>query len=518
MSAKEELKALLRQRTDADDLKPWIIGNIPQHIRRLYCPKHPDPTDLAILGAKTIATYFDEKLFYCQSLIAGALLSSSYSKIYVITPSQYGKSWLLGRLALYLAANQKPVYITGATGDVTNIIMNHMVTSLSSVHQSVTDKLLTKKSQIEKLQTSLSKQKIAFTDGGFVEPVSLGDSFMDNLMQNKGVGRSGYFIVDEAALVSDKSIAELGRREFSNIDKTSYPMIQISNPHAPGTFYNNMIEENPPDDTFILWIDALTGVEEDRFSAEQVLNSDFAKNESTCRRYLLCELETMSQSMFVDPLVYSDEEEYKDVLDSEYKYHFLGIDAAYRGKDKISLCHAEVLDEGILHIPEIYDIMTPEGDDWETGTTSEHILDDIATIARHTHAARICVDIGFGVWLVEGLARRGLPVVGINFASKPTPGRVSAGHYAAVNAQNVRAEMHLDLQNILDNNKLVISEKAYSQIKEVLPHVGYERKASGKIQIRPKSEIKARIGHSPDNFDSLLLSIHAAITFMGEEI
>lgn len=514
MSAKEDLKFLLKQRAEPSSLDEWVIGKIPHHIRRLWCPDS-EPIDLAILGAKEIAKYFDEKLFYCQALIAGALLSNKYSKLYIISPSQYGKSWLLGRLALILAANKKPVYITGATGDVTNIIMQHLVQSLSTVHPSITEKLLTKKSQIEKLQTSLSKQKIAFTDGGFVEPVSLGDSFNDNLQQNKGVGRSGYFIVDEAALVSDKSIAELGRREFSNIDQTSYPMIQISNPHTPGTFYNNMIEEEPDEHTFILWLDALTAVEEERYDAEQVINSDFAKNESTCRRYLLCELETMSQSMFVAPQVYSSIDE---LPTSEYTYNFLGIDAAYRGKDNISVARVELLDEGLVCCPEIYEIKTPQGDDWEVGETSAQILDDIATIARHTHAARVCVDIGYGVWMVEGLAQRGVPVVGINFASKPTPGRVSAGHYAAVNAQNLRAEMHLDIQNILDNNRLIISEEAYSQIKEVLPHVGYERKASGKIQIRPKSEIKARIGHSPDTFDSLLLGVHAAITFMGEEI
>ncbi len=73
--------------------------------------------------------------------------------------------------------------------------------------------------------------------------------------------------------------------------------------------------------------------------------------------------------------------------------------------------------------------------------------------------------------------------------------------------------MHLDFQDLADNRVLMISEEVRDAIKDTLPYVTSERKASGKIQIRPKEEIKAIIGKSPDSFDSVLLSIHAVILF-----
>ena len=94
--------------------------------------------------------------------------------------------------------------------------------------------------------------------------------------------------------------------------------------------------------------------------------------------------------------------------------------------------------------------------------------------------------------------------------------RQKAKHYAAVEASNKRAEMHLDLQNLIEDGVVEMTQSVYDGIKDALPYVTAERKASGKIQICPKEQIKAVIGHSPDVLDSVLLSIHAAIRFLGD--
>ena len=73
--------------------------------------------------------------------------------------------------------------------------------------------------------------------------------------------------------------------------------------------------------------------------------------------------------------------------------------------------------------------------------------------------------------------------------------------------------MHLDFQDLSDNGVLMISEEVKEAIKDALPYITSERKASGKIQIRPKEEIKAIIGKSPDELDAVLLAIHAVILF-----
>ena len=76
--------------------------------------------------------------------------------------------------------------------------------------------------------------------------------------------------------------------------------------------------------------------------------------------------------------------------------------------------------------------------------------------------------------------------------------------------------MHLDFQDFIENDVLEVSKDVYEQIKDTLMCVTSERKANGKILIRPKEEIKAVIGHSPDAFDSVLLSVHAAVSFLGD--
>ena len=127
----------------------------------------------------------------------------------------------------------------------------------------------------------------------------------------------------------------------------------------------------------------------------------------------------------------------------------------------------------------------------------------------------MCVDVGWGVWLTMGLEDKRLPVLGINFASQPTRERVKAKNYSATNAVNMRAEMHLDFQDLCENGVLEVTKSVMDKIGDVLPYIVSERRASGKIQIRPKAEIKAIIGKSPDEFDAVLLAIHALIMFYG---
>lgn len=204
---------------------------------------------------------------------------------------------------------------------------------------------------------------------------------------------------------------------------------------------------------------------------------------------------------------------YESPYRGDYVQYFLGIDAAYRGKDNICIALNAVSDDGISHIEEV---LTVDKGEWVDGVTSEQIIEDISRIIRRYRVTYTCIDIGFGVWLVEGLAKRGFAVKGINFGEQPTKGRVKANQYAAKNAQNKRAEMHLDLQDLIENNYVEFSEQSYDKVKDIFPYVTSERKANGKIQVIKKSEIKAQTGRSPDELDAILLSIHAPLIFGTE--
>ena len=505
MSRYKDLDALFE--LQSNDCKPWIIGFQAKHYKRLTCSRQ-EAMRLAKYGASRIAAAFEAKLFFTQAIIAGAILSDDYDEIVVATPSQYGKSYLLGMIGLLSAYEGEKWYIAAASADKTQIIMSYTTSATQEATAEIRNALLMKPTELERLTTSVSKQKLAFANGGFVEPITLADAYNDNVAQNKAVGRGGNYMVDEAALVSEDTFAEMGRREFAKIDGTVFKSVLISNPHRPGTFYDKLTEGDVPERSLVIWMDALTAVEEGRFTKELVYRSEFAKNKSTRRRYLLCVLDVDGGGMFDVPKVHPER------IEDEYTQHFLGIDAAYKGKDQISVADVAVDEHGI-RVEEIYLMKKTE---WIEGVTSEDIISDIVRIDRHLHVANCCVDTGYGVWLNEGLIKRGVNSHGVNFSETPTKARVKARHYAAVNASNKRAEMHLDLQDLIENGRISFSEQAYHYIKPVMPYITCERTSNGKIKIMDKKKLKAIIGKSPDELDSVLLAIHAAIQYMGDDI
>ena len=505
MINKDQLE-LLFENQSYDCKKFYGQGFVPNHYKRMTCSKE-EADELAKLGFITIGKYFGESLYYTQAVIAGAVFSDKYDNIVIVTPSTYGKSWLMGRIAVIMAYEGNPTYIAHANGEGTKIIMGHVVNCLQTAHEEVRNALLNKKDQLERLATSVSKVRVAFSNGGFAESVTLGDTYIDNVSQNKAVGKPGNYIVDEAALVSDEAFSELGRAEFARIDGRAYKKIMISNPHKPGYFYDKLTQEHPNKRTLILWLDALTAVEEGRIRKEVVFEGDFATHRETLLKYLLCVLPDDGDSMYSVPPVY------QAPYQGDYAQYFLGVDAAYKGKDNIELCLTAVGD-GKIHIEEVFSIKKPNW--WIEGATSEDIIKQIARYARMNSVALVTVDIGWGAWLVEGLKRHHINAKGINFTERPTPERVKARHYSATNALNKRAEMHLDFQDLTDGGKIEVSEQVYKEIKDTLPYITSERKSSGKVVIRPKPEIKAILGHSPDAFDAVLLSLHATILFLGD--
>ncbi len=501
--ANKELETLFQQQTY--DLPKWVgRGRIPSHFKRLTCTKE-EADRLARIGFVTIAKYYGDNLFYTQSVIAGAVFSGDYDKITVITPSSYGKSWLMGRIANIMAYEGEPTYVVAAVQDGTKMIMGHVAQSLQNVAPEVKNALLNKKDQIEKLTTTLSKQKIAFANGGFVEPITTGDTYDDNIAQNKVVGKPGNYIIDEAALVSEESFAELGRAEFAKLGGENYKRVMISNPHQPGFFYSEVTkpDEEIPKREIIIWMDALTAVEEERLTKEKVLYGTFAKHRSTLRRYLLCVLDEDGEGMMSMPDVY------QAPYEGDYVQYFMGVDSAYKGKDNIEVTITAV-GGGKMWVEKTIKIVKKH---WVEGKTPKDIINQIARIAREYEVALCCIDVGWGVWLTEGLRDKHVNVVGINFGSAPTKARVRNKEYSATNAANMRAEMHLDFQDLSDNRVLMVSEEVRDQIKDTLPYITSERKANGKIQIKPKEAIKAILGKSPDEFDSVLLSIHAVVLF-----
>lgn len=498
-----ELDQLLAMRHTG--LPKWVKGRIPKHYKRITVePK--EAVNLAKSGEKAVWQAFHDKLFFTQAVMAGAMLGKKYKDFCFCLPSQAGKSWTFARVAILLAYKGHNVFVAGARQNTADIIMGHVYAALQRANSDIRHALVgDSKDQIDRLNKSLSKAKISFANGGCIQPITFGDTY-NGLQMNSAIGRGGDYIVDEAALVSDEALAEIGRADFAKVGERMITAM-ISNPHNPGLFYSKLAEEECPEDRLVIWADALTAIEEERFDARTVLNSTFAKHKTTLRRYLLCELDVNGDSMFDTPKIAEAPPQTQD------NFYFLGVDAAYKGKDDICVSLICVTPDGHVHAQEI---ATLYKDNWIDGVTEKEIIGEITRVARGVNASLVCVDQGWGVWLIYGLLDHGINAKGIAFGSRPTPARVSAKQYAAAEAYNLRAEMHLDLQNLIDDQVFDMTQEAYGKVQDILPFVLADRKANGKIQVRGKDKIKENIGRSPNELDALLLGIHAAIVFFGE--
>lgn len=505
----EDQKRVIQLLDSADpeeNLRQWIRGYIPNHYKRLTIDME-EAVKLAEIGAEEAYAYFGERLYFTQSLLMGAVLDGKYKEFVVVTNSQYGKSWLCGQISLLLANKDRKVYVAGGNGNTTDIIMNKVMTHIQNIDDEVKSKLLEPMDKIERLQTSLSKKKLSFRGGGLIEGISLGESFNDPKKGNLAIGRGGDFIVDEASMVSDDTYAELGRREFADASGEKYISFEISNPHNPGRFFDKLTSEHVPDDRLIVWMDARTALEEGRIkSKEQVIESEFFQNKSTCKRYLLCELEDYAEnSLFGEPVL--DDSNPEDGCD-----FFLGVDSAYKGKDDIYVFLTAITPAGMIRV---LDFACIDKKNWIDGATSIKVTNDIMRIINRYGISMVCADIGFGVWLVENMAQRAsnFSVKGINFGSGTTKFRKASKHFSAVYGENMRSEMHLDLQDLMDNRKITFTSRTAEALKHQMNAVQAIRKPNGKTGIIPKDEIKNIIGKSPDELDAALLSVHAALLY-----
>jgi len=494
---------LLELAEHEENLKKWVKGRIPKHYKRISVSEQ-EGLQMARLGAKKALGFFNARLYYTQALLLGAVLGGKYKDIIVVTPSQYGKSWLCGMASLLLANDGRKAYVAAGSQKMTSIILGKVIDHIQDADYSLKSKILETADKIEKLQSATSKNKVALRGGGLVTGMSLGETFSKQLKGNDAIGIGGDIFADEASLIGNDAYAELGRSEFASESGEKFIRFRISNPHNPGRFWDDLTAEEIAKDTLIVWMDARTALEEGRIkSKEQVVSSEFFKNKSTCKRYLLCELEDYSeQSLFTTPVIDDSP------IDTENYKFFLGVDSAYKGKDDIRLVLSALTPRKTVRM---LDYIVVDKKNWVDGQTGDEIVRDIGKIINAYNISSTCVDIGYGVYVVEGLAKQYKGIKGIAFGGGVTEFRKKAGHYAAKWGDNKRAEMHLDLQDLMENSKITFTSKIAEVLKEEMNAVRGVRKTNGKIAIIPKDDIKRIIGHSPDTLDATILSLHALL-------
>ncbi|MFV0409656.1 MAG: hypothetical protein ACK5LJ_08165 [Paracoccus sp. (in: a-proteobacteria)] len=533
-SAQQQALALYEEaKAEIPKLEPFFHGRIPnmEHYKRLNLDREK-AIQIASYGHLVAKRDLGVKLYFTQSLFFGAAILGTHHDIAGVLPSQYGKSFVSACIAIWLGANKQEVSVAGNDTGVTEKIMSEVRKTLPLTSKPIKDKLTTPVDQFEKMQTSLSRMSIGFIGGGAVTGITLGGKRNDSLSGNKAVGQSGNYIIDESALVPDANYAETGRSEVGyREDGKPYMSMEISNPHQINHFYRKMNNEEIGKGQLVIWADLRIAIEEGKtryYDQDENMpvftQTKFFELDSTCISYLLCDFGGNEAGKFFGTQGRIDNSPV-DVSDMKDSY-VLGLDSASRGADSImgALLRIPNGDEETprLRVPDAINFKPAEWVDFETPRLIENL---IVELCRKVNIVAICMDLGSGEWLYDRLGTRfanesmEIELKGVYFNYSPTKARIAENFvpedYVGNGAElgvNKRAEMHLDMRTLVDDDKISFSQKVIDMIQPEMNAIGVEVYTSrGKVQIEDKKNVKRRLGHSPDTLDSVLLGVHGFI-------
>ena len=521
LSNKEKLSILLDTVTPQEELKDAVKGKIPKHFKRNSIREREGfekELEYYKLGFTTALSEFNIELWWSQAVQFGAFLSGKYKTGYCVATPRYGKSFLCGIMANHFAYEGENCYAVGSTQEYSGIIIQHAREILVKSHPEVKEMLTFGDSDISVVDkrlkrglSSFSSEGFSFRNGGKLEGLSAGSNFTDPSKIHV-IGRGGNMFGDEASDISPIALGHMGRREFESDDGRKLIMYLISNPRSLNNFFDFMTKEDLADDEFIMWLDVVTAIEEGsiKYTKEELMRSQFTITEDSIRENLLCEFPTERSNFF---------EASPDILDSfdangKNLDYFIGVDSAYKGSDSIQVTVSVVDENNHATVLDTKDIKPKE---WVDGITAIDIVNKIVTLANRLNAKGIAIDAGGGAHIVQPLKMRRLsgqlkcPVYDINFGGKATEIKKLAKEPSAEYAFNRRAEMHLMLRGMMEAQRVSFVRKVWDLISREMAFVSEIQKPEDRlVKIRPKSEIKKLLQRSPDELDSVMLSLHCA--------
>lgn len=517
---RDRLVAKLSEVHPKNELLPWLKGYIP----------HPDsyirnsiPIEKRLHYAKIGYTEFlaemNIELNFDQSLAIGALISGDYHTGYMIEPPRFGKSFIMGALANYLAMHSYSVSVVASKSSRTAKVMEHARRHLRNANDSMKNMLVEDSrasiSKADKLltrsETAYSKSRIVFKNGNKIDTKSTGDTF-SSMDSDENIGEGSHVLIDEMDFISERALTELGRREFERDDGESLILFGISNPRFMNHFHESVTNPNLKKDEFVIWGNIVTSMESDsiKMTPEEVLASDFARTEESIRINLLCEYDEDSSDFFNAPMIVAPREEISYI--SPTTISALGIDSAYKGSDGITIS-LSMYDTASDTLVRVVDTINLRPDEWSDARSTNDIVDGIEKVVLKYNVVALAIDTGQGSHLIVEMMNRpvfnSVTIYPIDFGSRPTPEKVITGVDTAKNAKNRRAEMHLVLRQLMQENKVVFA----SELKEILLTqmrvIQTKNKDLEKVTLIPKDVIRQILKRSPDELDAVILSVHA---------
>lgn len=496
------------------------IGKIPpfESYSKLSVDSPAEAFTLAKIGAVMADKVVPgQKLYFSQALLIGAIVSKNpkYRSIMMICCTRYGKSYLTGLAAIAAAAVlRKEVRIGGATRDKADIVMEKIIGFMPNTAIDIqngmmigdTDATVNKK--IARLSTQTSREALSWKTGGSIKMFTMSETSKNRDVAGAGaIGVGGDMqIYDETELISNSNYYTA--RRFL-IESSETKLVELGNPLTLGHF-KDVYDD---DATFVLHMNDVTTILEGRMTRKDFDLTLIPKHTQEYKSFIQCQFPAPEQG---DGFFSTMPKSFLDLPEGKVcakKIYFMGIDSAYKGADGLvvtiaSLCISTDGDKWVeLEYQEDLKARHPN---WGANTTMQIAL-DILTLAHKYNVVSACIDIAFGIHVYEMIQQieDDFPIEPVNFGNKPTESRKEV-FYSAMWAYNLRAEMHLDVKELCENNFLYIDNKYFDQLIREMREIRLENEL-GKIKVENKSKIKSRLGASPDHLDSLCLAVRAMV-------
>lgn len=404
-----------------------------------------------------------------QLVIFWLLIFRPSKRVQIISCTQYGKSLTVALACIIISCIQDEVVaVLAPTKEKAKEIVRYYI-------QHIGDNILfraqlEKDTRLERLRQEESKERIILRNGGGIFVVSTNESDSKKKVEAAMGKGSRITILDEGGLISDETEATVYRMIAGKGSKAFY--CKIGNP-----FYLNHFEKSWKDDRYTkVFIDYELALKEGRYT------EDFIEEARLKPLF-----DVLYECKFPD----------RDEIDAMgYRYLFSEelLEAAYidspefeEGKKRLGADIGRGGDESSFVV---------RFDDWaqvESENKSRDTMTQVNEIERIS-GDDICIDdIGVGSGVTDRCLEKGLNVRGVRVGESAT----NPDRYA-----NIRAENAFLLREWLVRGGKLVRHPNWAQMLEIK----YKENSSGKIQLEPKEQMKARGFKSPNTFDALCLT------------
>jgi hypothetical protein len=431
---------------------------------------------------------FDSLVTEGQLQIFYELVFRKNKRVQILTPTQYGKSFIVALACIIISCIQKEVVaVVAPTTDKTRMIMRYYIDHLGD--QEMFAQQLEKNTRLERLRMEESKDRIILRNRGGIFAISVQAGNSKKGIESAMGSGSKVIVMDEACLIPDAIEATVFRMIAGKGPDAFY--CKIGNP-----FYRNHFFKSSHDPNYKqIKIDYKQALLEGRVTAEFIDEARLKPYFSVLFECLFPDADNIDQSGY--SLLLS-----QSILDSRIKDKvelfgtlYLGCDVAGEGSN-----FSVVVLRGRNGARVIYR---------ENNKDTMNFAGVIARLAIDYKVKKIYVDaVGIGKPVYDRL--REFPelsgVIAVISGTKPED---------EINYFNKRAEMFWRLHDWLPLAEL--EEKVKGEWADLL-EIRYKIQSDRKIKIKSKDEMLREGVQSPDVADALALTFYDRETLFGKPV